>query len=95
MKKILIALSLLAFMPSVVLATTVKKVNVSTGRYNCLTVSINGKRAKYCAGNDGYIVSRLLFDHCQSIGGKKRELYCLAPSDAGIWLTVVPSNLYE
>lgn len=96
MKRLLIALSLLAFMPSVTLATTVKKIDVATGRYNCLTVSINGKTAKYCsAGDDGYIISQVLFNHCSDIGGKKRELYCIAPSDGGIWLTILPVEPYE
>lgn len=95
MKRLLVALSLLAFMSSVALAGTVKRVNPSTGRYNCLTVSINGRKTRYCAGTDMYIISRFLFNNCQSIGGQKRELYCLAPSDAGVALTVVPNEIYE
>lgn len=95
MKKVLIALSLLAFMPSVALANHITRVNPPTGRFNCLTVSINGKKTRYCAGTDMYIISKFLFKNCGSIGGRKRELYCLAPSDSGALLTVVPDEIYE
>jgi hypothetical protein len=86
MKKLLIALSLLAFVPSVVLAEA-KRVSIPEKRNDCVTVSVDGKIKRYCINHPhGVIMDNEFFHVCMKY---KKELdshfhwHCFIPSDSG------------
>lgn len=86
MKKLIIALSLLAFMPSVALAQ-VKRVSVPEKRNDCVTVSVGGKIKRYCINHpDGVIVNNELFRVCmenQEVLDAYFNWFCYIRSDRG------------
>lgn len=86
MKKLIITLSLLAFMPSVALAE-VKRVSVPEQRNDCVTVSVDGKVKRYCINHsDGVIVNNDFFRLCmdnQEALDAYFNWFCYIRSDSG------------
>lgn len=86
MKRLLIALSLLAFMPSVALAQ-VKRVSLPEKRNDCVTVSVDGKIKRYCINHpDGVIMSNEFFNICMKYDvelDSHFNWFCYISSDSG------------